>query len=202
MFLVIMLATVYIPFPPGTWLINILMAAAMTMALTKAIPTLRRLAIPFPRGHFDKGTIVYSLLIVIVSTIALIIWKALAKPDIRALIDTALNIEPKYILPAIIAFPIFNAIAEEVMFRWILWDGLADLIESSIMVIIVQALVFGLSHHPGFPNGWLGVGMAAVYGLMLGYIRQRSEGLWPPIATHIFADITIVLIVFISAGII
>jgi membrane protease YdiL (CAAX protease family) len=202
LFFILLLITSYIPLPEGIWVINILIAVIALIGLIHIIPPLKKVAIRFPWGHFDRQIILYSILVIIISVIALIVWKSLAKPDIRALMDTALDIDPKYILPAIIIFPIFNAIAEELMFRWILWDGLTELVRSSATVIIIQSLIFGLSHYNGFPNGWLGVGMAAFYGLMLGYIRYRSKGLLPPIFTHIFADITIILIVFINAGII
>ena len=202
LFFILLLLTSFIPLPEGIWLLNILIAVVALIGLIYIIPPLKKVAIRFPRGYFDRRIILYSILVIVISAIALIVWKSLAKPDIRALMASAMDIDPKYILPAIIAFPIFNAIAEELMFRWILWDGLTELIQSSIVVIIIQSLIFGLSHYHGFPNGWLGVGMAAIYGLMLGYIRYRSKGLLAPMLTHIFADITIILIVFISAGII
>jgi len=53
-----------------------------------------------------------------------------------------------------------------------------------------------------FLRGWAGVLMAAAYGLVLGIIREDSAGLLAPVATHIFADATIfVIIYFISTGI-
>ena len=48
----------------------------------------------------------------------------------------------------------------------------------------------------------LGVCMATVYGLMLGFIRFKSEGLLAPFLAHIFADLTIIIVVFGRAGII
>lgn len=88
------------------------------------------------------------------------------------------------------------------MFRWILWEALDELTEKRVAIIAVQAAVFGLSHFPGIPGGWPGVAMASAYGLMLGHIRHRSDGLLVPTLNHAFTDITIILIVFNGAGII
>ena len=200
LFFIMLLLTTYLPLPPAIWLINILITIGVLTILLLLIPPLKKLAPEFPIGRFDKKIIIYSLAVIIVSTAALIAWRELTNPDLRPLIAIPDRIDHKYLIAAILAFPVFNALAEELMFRWILWDGLAELLKIPAAVIIIQAALFGLCHYRGFPNGWLGVVLAFCYGLMLGFIRHKSNGLLAPIVTHIFADMTIILIIFGSAG--
>lgn len=53
---------------------------------------------------------------------------------------------------------------------------------------IGQALVFGVAHYHGIPNGWTGVGLTFVYGLLMGFIADAGQGLLYPILTHTVAD--------------
>jgi membrane protease YdiL (CAAX protease family) len=202
LFFVVLLLTTYLPLPASVWLINIFISVAVISALAIIIKPLRKLFPRLPMGHIDKRILVYMLAIIVISSSALLAWKAFFHPDFSNLIALADSINRDLLLPAVIGFSIFNAIAEELMFRWIMWDGLTELLAGSASIVIVQALIFGLSHYLGFPNGWLGVAMAFCYGLMLGFIRVKGRGLLAPVLTHVFADLTIILIVFSSAGMI
>jgi membrane protease YdiL (CAAX protease family) len=57
--------------------------------------------------------------------------------------------------------------------------------------VIGQALAFGVGHAHGYPPGPLGIGMASVYGLLQGVLRQRAGGLAAPWISHVCADATI-----------
>jgi membrane protease YdiL (CAAX protease family) len=58
--------------------------------------------------------------------------------------------------------------------------------------LLVQAWLFGALHYrEGFPNGAWGLVMTAVYGIMLGVLRRRSQGMLAPWAVHVFADCVI-----------
>ena len=57
--------------------------------------------------------------------------------------------------------------------------------------VLVQAAAFGLLHLSGFPGGAVGVGLAAVYGVMLGVLRRRAGGLLAPYVAHVAADLTV-----------
>jgi membrane protease YdiL (CAAX protease family) len=89
-----------------------------------------------------------------------------------------------------------NAVGEECVFRGMLLDALRTSM-SSTTAVVVQAMAFGLIHFRGFPSGWVGVALAAVYGLMLGALRLRAGGMLAPVLTHVFADLTIMGIIFL-----
>jgi uncharacterized protein len=66
-------------------------------------------------------------------------------------------------------------------------------------VNVAQAALFGLAHFQGFPRGWVGVLMAAVYGFALGIIRKKSGGPLASIITHVFADGTIFVVLYFTS---
>lgn len=99
---------------------------------------------------------------------------------------------PTWMLPlAGLGFAVVNAVMEEAVWRWLLWELLRRAVGTALLVFVLQAASFGLFHMQGFPRGWGGVGMAAIYGLFLGVIRHRAGGLSPPIAAHVVADLTV-----------
>ena len=58
--------------------------------------------------------------------------------------------------------------------------------------MILQASAFAILHFAaGFPNGIAGYLMTFVYGLILGYLRERTGGLLAPYVTHVVADLVI-----------
>ncbi len=58
--------------------------------------------------------------------------------------------------------------------------------------MLVQAAAFGLLHlKSASRSGAVGVGLAAIYAVMLGVLRRRAGGLLAPHAAHVAADLTI-----------
>jgi membrane protease YdiL (CAAX protease family) len=65
--------------------------------------------------------------------------------------------------------------------------------------LLLQALAFGAIHIRGFPRGWIGVGLACIYGLLMGVIRRRAGGMFAPWIAHVFTDVVIAGIVLLLA---
>jgi Type II CAAX prenyl endopeptidase Rce1-like len=54
---------------------------------------------------------------------------------------------------------------------------------------LCQAVVFGIWHYHGIPNGLIGIALTFVYGLALGFLADyHQHGLLLPILTHAIAD--------------
>lgn len=104
--------------------------------------------------------------------------------------------QPWLIVFAGLGFATLNALVEEFIFRGILWDGLERLLSPVWLTLAIQAVIFGAIHYNGFPSGIIGMGLAAIYGAMLGVVRQQSQGLGAPVITHFFADLTIFLLIY------
>jgi membrane protease YdiL (CAAX protease family) len=64
-------------------------------------------------------------------------------------------------------------------------------------VVVIQAALFGAMHYPkgAIPNGFVGLGLTFVYGIALGVVRYRSEGLLAPWIAHTITDIAVFAVV-------
>ncbi|MBN1571603.1 MAG: CPBP family intramembrane metalloprotease [Deltaproteobacteria bacterium] len=151
-------------------------------------------------GEINKTSIVYGLVVIAVSSSALILWYWLFDPDIEVFTQYFPDVELLKLLVGGVVFAFVNSIVEEVVYRGILWNGLEEIFGSVHAVIAVQAVIFGVIHYWGIPNGILGAVMATVYGLFMGIIRNRAGGLLMPILVHTFADMTIFLILLNIVG--
>lgn len=152
------------------------------------------------RGRASPATWLLFAITIPVAAGALMAWAFLVRPDLRIYADMIPGDELGIVLAAAIVFSVFNAIAEEVVFRGVLWQALVDAGLSTGAVLLVQAVLFGIMHLGGVPSGVAGVALATIYGLALGGIRHLSRGLLMPVVVHIFADLTIFLIVLRLAG--
>ena len=68
---------------------------------------------------------------------------------------------------------------EEVLFRGLIINELKGKMPF-VLVIIIQALIFGLIH-----GNWLQIAYASILGILLGLISTWSRSVWPAIILHI-----------------
>jgi membrane protease YdiL (CAAX protease family) len=93
-------------------------------------------------------------------------------------------------------FSMFNAAVEEGAYRGVIQHGLEATLGIGTTALCLQAAAFGAVHmRGGFPRGWIGVGLATVYGLMMGAIRRRSGGMLAPWIAHVLTDMVIASII-------
>ena len=153
-------------------------------------------------GRLGVDIWVLVALIVLISSGALLAWKAVGKPDLgpcRANIPAM----PLYLMPfAGVAFALINSAVEEAIFRGILLQALDSAVGPGIIPLVIQAVFFGWMHYSevGCPKGLSGVAMASVYGLFLGYLRYRSRGMLAPWLAHAGTDIGVFIMVATSAS--
>jgi membrane protease YdiL (CAAX protease family) len=129
---------------------------------------------------------------VAISGIALYIWYRALNPDLSTHLKYMPDI-PVWLFPlAGLGFSVFNAAMEEFVFRGVVMQALDSAFGPDSRPIAIQAWLFGAMHYrEGFPNGAGGLAMAFVYGIMLGVIRRRSQGMLAPWIAHVCADIVI-----------
>jgi len=96
-------------------------------------------------------------------------------------------------------FSMVNAAVEEGAYRGVIMHALDTSLGPGFAALLLQALAFGAVHIGGFPRGWLGVGLACIYGLFMGFIRQRAGGMFAPWIAHVFTDVVIAGIVVLLA---
>jgi membrane protease YdiL (CAAX protease family) len=145
-------------------------------------------------GNLYPRTIYLMILLVFISSIALLLWTFLLKPDLTVFLEKIPDWGTGLVLLGGIGFAIINSLAEEFIFRGVMWDGLLLTISNIKIVILLQAFIFGVWHYHGFPGGFLGSSMVFIWGIFLGVIRYWSGGMFAPVLAHFFADITIFII--------
>ena len=171
---------------PWFWLVPL----ASYFTLASLIPALRRTLAGPRNGKTTLRTGIATVAIIALASTTLLLYHWMAHPNVQSLRD-ALPIEPQIgLLLAGAIFALINATCEELVFRGILFDALESEWETRFAVG-ATAVLFGLGHLHGYPPGWIGVGLAGIYGIMLGVLRVQTGGLSLPIIAHIAADATI-----------
>jgi membrane protease YdiL (CAAX protease family) len=132
----------------------------------------------------------FAAVLAVTTTGVLVGFQALCRPDTTELaaklpLDWFGNL-----LLAGVVFSVANAALEELIFRGILWDVVADE-WNELAALGVTAVLFGMVHLQGYPPGPLGALMAGLYGLGLGVLRWCTGGLGLATVCHVGADATI-----------
>ena len=83
------------------------------------------------------------------------------------------------IFAGIVPYAMFNAAFEELVWRGVALQACTAEFGATF-ALLLSSLSFGLAHYRGFPSGALGVLLATIYGLMMGIVRIRSNGLFGP----------------------
>lgn len=154
------------------------------------IPSLRAAAPQVRRGEISGTILLLGFAIVATSSSALILWRWLLRPDLSDLDRMLPNQPVPLLLLGGLGFALLNAFLEEAVFRVVYLEAL-EAVGPGWLAVAVQALAFGALHLHGFPRGAIGVGLATIYGLMLGALRLRARGMLAVYVAHVFADITI-----------
>jgi membrane protease YdiL (CAAX protease family) len=143
-------------------------------------------------GRLNGEILVMVIVTAIVAGIALFLWNLLLKPDLSVHLNSIPDL-PIWLYPlAGLVFSIGNAVLEEFVFRGMFMQALDSVFGSGTVSIVGQAWLFAAVHYrQGFPNGAWGIAMTFVYGIMLGMIRRRSQGMLAPTITHGCADMAI-----------
>lgn len=148
-------------------------------------------------GIWDKYVGGLVVLVTVASSAGLVLWFVNTSVDLGEMLAQLPDMHLMVFVAAAMVFSVLNACWEEFLFKGMMWDGLSATGLRENWVNWIQAFFFGLVHYHGFPNGWTGVAMAGVYGLAIGWIRKRSKGMFAPVLTHIFADLTICTLVYL-----
>ena len=181
------------------WPLYLLVPLAGYALTVYCVPPLRRSVNWLRLGRGDWEVIGATFVIIVLASTALILWYALCEHDLRKMTDILKTIPYPSLILVGIAFSIFNALLEEILFRGIQYEAL-DAEYGLRWAVLIQGIIFGIVHAQGFPNGVIGVVMASLYGVMLGWLRHFSGGMLWPFVAHIFADATIFMLLLSDMG--
>jgi len=179
----------------GLWLVNLFGAIISYSILVFCIPLLRRSFGWFRPGYLRREIIYWVFIISCISILALIGWYFIFKPDLSKHLKMLPQL-PLWLYPlAGLGFALANAFAEEFICRGVIMQALDGAVGAGIIAILLQGIFFGALHYAGgFPNGVVGFMLAAIYGIMLGFIRRKARGMLAPWLAHVLADATIFII--------
>lgn len=154
------------------------------------VPWLRPVAPWWRRGRGSVGLLVFGLVTVVLAGAALATWAAIVRPEPAPYLLGLQGLPLWLGTLGVVGFALVNPIWEEVLFRGVVLEELAK-VWGTTAAVITQAVLFGLAHWAGFPSGWVGMAMAAAWGLALGVIRVRSGGIALTYAVHVCANAVI-----------
>ena len=122
-------------------------------------------------------------------------WYAGRRAELADLAEMVPDWPVWILIPAGVGFAVINSVLEEAVYRGVMQDALASVLGSGAVSLTLQAAAFATLHfQAGFPRGIIGIGLAFLYGLVLGVLRRRSGGLAVPVLTHLTTDLVIVWI--------
>lgn len=174
------------------WQLSMTLALLAVLGIGRVLPAQRLAPSCWAKG---MTPIVWILIVGGVTPFALSTWLFAAHPNLSDLTSSAfLQVSRIWLVCGSILFAIINPALEELIWRGVFQTYLRPLwgVPASICL---QALSFGVQHLHGFPRGAMGVLLATVWALMLGFLRDRSQGLWAPFLAHVVADATIAILV-------
>lgn len=97
-----------------------------------------------------------------------------------------LTATPALAVVAVVVLAVMAPIAEELVFRGLLYGWLRGFLPFVLVAILTSAL-FGLAH-----GEWAHAIAAGLLGLVLAIIRERSGSLWPAITAHVINNLVAV----------
>ncbi len=185
----LMLATPLLPVI-NRWPWGLIFVVCVSSAVIWAVPSWRYKPDWLGWGKISRVTVLASILSILVSIAGLLLWYCLCSPNLSEIAKRipSGNAAQMIVMGAI--FACLNAVLEEIVCRGILQDALTARfgVEHGWWL---QGLVFGSLHGSGVPQGWIGVFLASIYGIALGWIRQHSKGLGLCCLVHVCTDAAI-----------
>jgi membrane protease YdiL (CAAX protease family) len=177
---------------PIAWPLSLVVVLVAYGVLVGTVPPLRASCGWLRRGVINGRLWAMIAAYVAVSATALVVWRYTTSEDVgayRSFIPPGL---PRSLLwPGIVLVAMLNASFEEAIWRGAIFQSLEATVGRGWVALALQGIGFGVWHFRGFPRGWVGVGLATIFALMMGILRMRDRGMLAPWVAHVFADVTI-----------
>ena len=175
------------------------LAPLAAYAFLLIVPALRRSMPRLAVGRVGGAPLGFAALLLFGAPAVLLAFDIFLRPDVGPLAaKVPLALGGSVVLAGIV-FAVANAVCEELVFRWLLWQALVEEWNAPTALVVTTGF-FGLAHLQGYPPGPLGAVLAGVYGLSLGILRWWTGGLGLAIACHAAADATI-FVILANAGV-
>ncbi len=168
--------------------------------VVRAVPWLRGTATWVRWGSFGATVRWFCAGAWLLAAVALLVWYYLLHPNVADLVERWLpNVPLGLLITGGVIFSMVNAAVEEGAYRGVVMHALDSSLGAGFTALLLQAVAFGAIHIHGFPRGWIGVGLACIFGLFMGVIRRRAHGMFAPWIAHLFTDVVIAGILVLLA---
>jgi len=174
-----------------TWPLPPLLASLVYAAALAGLPVLGGWPRWLARGRLNREVGLLIAASIVLAAIGLVGWFALIRPNYAELTGPLPHLPVPVLFLGMIGFCIVNAAFEELVYRGVLLDALDVALGVGATPILLQAIVFGTMHAHGVPGGSSGMGLTTIYGLMMGALRRRAQGMLAPWLAHAAADLVI-----------
>lgn len=169
--------------------------------LVWGVPALRFGRRGFAMGCVESRPLIVTIVFTAISVAGIVAWYTMGDADFSDFTDSFNDRATIAVILGGGAFSVVNVFVSETVFRGILWQGLEECLAATLPVVLIQGLLYGASHYWGaVPNGWEGAILSGVYGLILGFIRFSSRGIFLPMVSHLCVDLTLLALVLHSLG--
>ncbi len=168
-----------------------LMPVLLYWALLQSFRPLRLTATWLRTGHPTLPIWIVAGTVAVGSAVSLLLWFKLARPNVKWQAGLIPPWSPGRLVLLGLGFALFNAAVEEMIWRGVIFDALERARLPTTLVVLMQAVSFGVVHLHGFPSGSFGILLASAYGAILGVLRAQTRGLLVPFVTHAVTDSSI-----------
>lgn len=151
-------------------------------------------------GKFKPMTALVGIVVAALAAVGLIGWAHFARPDMGSYTRTLPHVQSWLLVLYMGGFAVINALIEEIIWRGVMLSALDKAFGPGVFSLLVQAASFGMAHYwGGFPTGGSGACLAGLFGLAMGWLRHRTNGLLTPWCVHTAADLTVILLIVNAA---
>jgi hypothetical protein len=166
------------------------------------IAPLRRTLTWVRPGKLSRGMLIWMLAIAVIASLTMVAWDHFMIANSQAHVPAAPPASLKrFTLGYMIAFALLNALAEEIIWRGVMMTALESAFGAGLFALLLQGMQFGLAHYRGgFPSGWLGAFLASLFGIAMGLLRRRTNGMLVPWCAHAAVDFAIICLIVHRAG--
>lgn len=192
--IVLMTATLTLYHLRHQWPIYLLIPLGAYVLLATLLPRLRHTAPRIEVGRLDAKVLGMTALAGLASAALFVIVCRAYHVSFYGFAEQVPRWNPVLIVAICLVGSFINSCLEELIWRGVVYGAFAVRLGIN-MAILLQAVGFSFEHMFFIPLQALGMCMAFVFGMLLGWLRHRSGGLGAPVLAHYAMDLTLMTVI-------
>jgi len=172
------------------WPLYLLIPLGAYILLAVLIPRLRHTAPRIEIGRMDAGALFVAGLYALACSALFIGVCEAYHVNFIGFARQVPRWNPTLIVVVCFCGSLINSCLEELIWRGVVYGAFAAQFGVTV-AILLQAVGFSFEHMFFIPVEWLGMCMAFIFGIVLGWLRYRSGGIGTAILAHWVMDLTL-----------